>query len=126
MFFAIRPQTFNRSKRFGVLSGYHPKAFTISPPRVDEVVKKRLLFALKLAKGELELKSISSSITVNLQALEKYLNVLIYSFDKNKDLIEFIDNVCSGNIRSALEFVTIFIGSGHVDTQKILDIDFRR
>ena len=35
--------------------------------------------------------------------------------------MEFVDNVCSGNIRLALEFITTFIGSGHVDTGKILE-----
>jgi len=123
VFLALRPQTFHKSKKLGALSGYHPKAFTISPPRVDEVIRKRLLFASAVAEGKVELKSIASTISVKLRALQKYLNVLIYSFDINKDLIEFIDNVCSGNIRLALEFITTFIGSGHVDTQKILDIE---
>ncbi len=126
VFLAIRPQTFHRSKKVGALSGYHPKAFTISPPRVDEVAKKRLRFALKLAGGELELGSVASGISVKLEALKTYLDVLIYSFDNNDELIEFIDNVCSGNIRLALEFVTTFIGSGHVDTQKILDIEAKQ
>ncbi|MGB2805559.1 MAG: hypothetical protein WBD64_11770 [Candidatus Zixiibacteriota bacterium] len=124
VFFPIRPQTFHRSKKLGPLSAYHPKAFTIAPPRVDEVIKKRLLFALKIAKGELQVRSISS-VTLKLHQLEKYLNVLLYSFKENKKLVEFIDNVCRGNVRLVLEFVTTFIGSGHVDTKKILEIDAR-
>lgn len=123
VFVAIRPQTFHRSKKMGALTGYHPKAFTISPPRVDEVIKKRLEFALKVAQGEIELKSLPAGISVKLEALRTYLNVIISSFTRNEELIEFIDNVCSGNIRLALEFITTFIGSGHVDTQKILDIE---
>lgn len=122
VFLAIRPQTFHRSKKLGALSAYHPKVFTISPPRIDEVLRKRLSFALKIARGELEIQSLSS-ITLKLHLLEKYLDVLKYSFKENNELIEFIDNVCKGNVRSALEFVTTFIGSGHVDTQKILSID---
>lgn len=124
VFFAIRPETFHRSKKFGVLSGYHPKAFTISPPRVDDVINKRLRFALKIAKGEVKVQSVSS-IGVKLHQLADYLDVLIYSFNTNEELIEFIDNVCKGNIRLALEFVTTFIGSGHVDTRKILEKEDR-
>jgi hypothetical protein len=124
VFFAIRPQTFHRSKKFGVLSGYHPKAFTISPPRVGDVINKRLRFALKIAKGEVKVQSVSS-IGVKLHQLADYLEVLIHSFNTNEELIEFIDNVCRGNIRLALEFVTTFIGSGHVDTRKILDKEGR-
>jgi hypothetical protein len=51
---------------------------------------------------------------------------LLYSVENNHDLIEFIDNVCVGNIRLALEFVTTFVGSGHVNTQKMLDLDNRQ
>jgi len=126
VFLAIRPQTFHKSKKKGALSGYHPKAFTISPPRVDEVVIKRLNFALKIARGELALSALPHGIHIKLQDLEEYLNVLIYSFSENKELIEFIDNVCSGNIRLALEFITTFIGSGHVDTRKILEIEDKK
>lgn len=126
VFLSIRPQTFHRSKKTGALSGYHPKAFSIAPPRVDEVLKKRLSFALKVTKGEIELKTLSADVHVKLQQLDDYLNVLLYSFAVNRELIEFIDNVCSGNIRLALEFVTTFIGSGHVDTQKILDIEIKQ
>lgn len=121
VFLAIRPQTFHKSKKKGVLSGYHPKAFTISPPRVDEVVIKRPNFALKIARGEWALSSLPPGIHIKLQDLEIYLTVLVYSFSENKELMEFIDNVCSGNIRLALEFITTFIGSGHVDTGKILE-----
>ncbi len=46
VFVALRPETFHRSMRSGALSGYHPKAFTIAPPRIDEAIEKRLLFAL--------------------------------------------------------------------------------
>ncbi len=126
VFLSIRPDTFYRSKKVGALSGYHPKAFTISPPRVDRVIEKRLRFALKLAKGDIRLKGLDSNIFVKLEKLKTYLNLLLYSFDKNKELIEFIDNICIGNIRLALQFITIFIGSGHVDTEKILNIEERK
>ena len=37
-------------------------------------------------------------------------------------LIEFLDNMCGGNVRLALDFVRVFIDSGHVDTEKIISI----
>lgn len=123
IFLSIRPQTFHKSKKEGVLSAYHPKAFSISPPRVDEVINKRLRFAKRIADGELQITKIRSDIFIKLQKLNTYLDVLIYSFENNLNLIKFIDNVCTGNIRLALEFVTTFIGSGHVNTKKILDIE---
>lgn len=55
VFLTIRPQTYYKSKTEGALSGYHPKAFTIAPPRVDEVIQRRINFALKIARGEIKL-----------------------------------------------------------------------
>lgn len=37
-------------------------------------------------------------------------------------LIEFIDNICGGNVRVALDTVRGFFGSGHVDTGRIIRI----
>lgn len=122
VFFSVRPQTYHRSKRFGALSGYHPKAFSIKPPMVNDVLNKRLSFALKIAKGEAGISSLGSTI-VSCTHLHQYLEILISSFKTNDDLISFIDNICNGNIRLALELVATFIGSGHVDTRKILNID---
>lgn len=45
-FVSLRPETFNASRRAGSLSAYQPRVFTISPPRIDRVIRKRLEFAL--------------------------------------------------------------------------------
>ncbi len=119
IFISIRPETFNKSKATGTLSAYHPRAFTISPPRVDEVISKRFKFGIDLLKRGMVL---DSKISIKTNTLADYLSILNYSFTNNKYLIEFLENVCGGNIRLALELLKIFIGSGHVDTEKILTI----
>jgi len=120
VFISIRPETFYRSKISGTISAYHPRAFTIAPPRVDEVVKRRLIYGLKLLeRGQFPL---SGDVRVKSERLGNYIKVLIHSFSNNLYLMQFLDNMVGGNIRLALEFVRVFIGSGHVDTGKILDI----
>jgi len=42
VYIALRPETFHRSVSEGALSGYHAKAFTVAPPRIDRVLAKRL------------------------------------------------------------------------------------
>jgi len=117
VFISIRPETFYRSRLSGTLSAYHARAFTIAPPRVDEVVRKRLRYGgLSMALGS------DQEVTVKAESLHDYLQVLDYSFTQNRWLIEFLDNMCGGNIRLALDFLSTFIGSGHVDTEKILKI----
>jgi len=125
VFLTIRPQTFHRSKKLGALSGYHVKAFTISPPRIDDVLIRRLEFAKKITSGKVGPKSLPESISIRLPSLQSYIDVLLWSFSKNKELIEFIDNVSYGDIRLALDFVKTFIGSGHVNTEEILKAEER-
>jgi hypothetical protein len=118
VFLTIRPETFYRSKMSGTISAYHPRAFTIAPPRVDEVVIKRLGYGLKLLKNNQ--LALTGDVKVKSKNLEDYLAVLVYSFSNNLHLMQFLDNMVGGNIRLALSFVRSFIGSGHVDTGKIL------
>ena len=123
IFLTLRPQTYYKSKLDGALTGYHPKAFTIAPPRVDEVILKRLDFAQQIARGDKKISSLRDNFTIRLSTLLTYLEILEYSFSYNQELIEFIDNISYGNIRLALELITTFISSGHVDTEKILEKD---
>lgn len=118
VFLTLRPETFHRSMKRGALSGYHPKAFTISPPRIDEVIEKRLLFAQKITRGEIPLRNIN--ITTTFSKLDSLLQVLLISFKNNIHIIEFVDNLVYGNVRQAIELAKNFLGSGHVDTNKII------
>lgn len=120
VFISIRPETFYRSKVSGTISAYHPRAFTIAPPRVDKVVNRRLVYGLKLLERGQSL--LSGDVHVKSERLGNYIKVLIHSFSNNLHLMQFLDNMVGGNIRLALSFVGVFIGSGHVDTGKILDI----
>lgn len=121
VFVALRPSTFHRSLRSGSLSGYHPKAFTISPPRVDRVLRSRLEFCVKIAGGHVPLESLGAGTKIKLHALEKIMRSFLESLERPEGLIEFLDNIAGGNIRLALDLVRQFFGSGHVDTQKIVD-----
>ena len=60
VFVALRVETFYRSQRLGTLSGYHAKAFTIAPPRIDTVIEKRLNFALRLTTGKIPVQTLAN------------------------------------------------------------------
>lgn len=126
VFVSLRPETYHKSVKSGVLSGYHPITFTISPPRVDEVLEKRLNFALRIATGELSYQRNNSSGERSAKAEFHSIEALFRSFlgtiRDGEDLIEAIDNISGGNVRKALDFVRQFFGSGHVNAQKIVDI----
>lgn len=120
VFVSVRPQTFFRSKRSGALNAYPHKVFTISPPRIDKVIEKRLMFALKMAEGSVS-RDTHRGFEINAESLALFLKALLSSLRENPDLLEFLSNITGGNIRAAVEFVTGFIGSPGVDAEKIIN-----
>ena len=122
VFIAVRPQTFYKSKQAGSLTAYPHRVFTIAPPRVDEVMEKRLKFALSMAEGRIKMQPLLQGIEVHFPNIAIFLKALIYSLSKNEELVEFLSNITAGNIRAVVEFVTKFIGSPNVNAQKIIDI----
>lgn len=121
VFIAVRPQTFYRSKRSGVISAYPPKIFTIAPPRVDLVLKKRLDFTLKMSEGKIPVPTLDE-VKLNLSDLCYFIKALLYSLEYNKDLIELLSNITGGNIRDVIELVKNFIGNPNVESDKIIRI----
>ena len=118
---SIRPRTYFASKATGSLSAYPQRVLTISPPRVDLVLEKRLNFSLDLAEGRKPLDRLDG-ITIKLDSIAHFLKALIFSLRNNKDISELLSNITGGNIREALELVKGFIGSSNVDSDKIIDI----
>jgi GTPase SAR1 family protein len=123
VFVSLRPETFNISSQEGVLAAYHSKAFTIDPPRIDDVLIKRLKFGIKLANGEIAVPSLDGS-KLKLEQLRILLGVMIASLEyrQNKELPTFIENISYGNVREAIDMVKDFFGTGHINTEKIIRI----
>ena len=118
---SIRPRTYFTSKKSGSLSAYPQRILTISPPRIDLVLQKRLQFSLELAEGRAPLERLEG-ITVRLDSIATFLKALIYSLRNNRDLTELLSNITGGNIREALDLLKGFIGSANVDSEKIIEL----
>ncbi|WP_164856048.1 ATP-binding protein [Lujinxingia sediminis] len=122
VFVSLRPSTYYESLRNGALSGYHPKAFTISPARTDEVIKKRLNLARKILAGDSSVALTSPNIERMVPELSLIVRSFQNSFTKRGEIAEFVDNVAAGNLRQALDFVRDSFGSAHVNTKKMVEI----
>lgn len=122
VFVSLRPETFYRSRVGGSLAAYQPRVFTIAPPRIDDVLRRRLEFAQKRLLSSGSLESLGSGVTVQSEKLEAYVRAILYSLARNVSLIELIDNLSAGNVRRAVDFLVAFVGSGHVDSEKIVSI----
>lgn len=122
VFLALRPDTFHESRRSGALAAYQPRVFTVSPPRSDQVIVKRLKFAAERLKDDGRLPGFPVGLTLDSTTLLVYISVLIRAFTENEKLISVVDNLSSGNTRRALDFISTFVGSGYVQTSRILDL----
>jgi hypothetical protein len=59
---------------------------------------------------------------VDFQKVGAFLSIVKYSLDQSTEIVECVENLAGGNVRLALDFIKRLIGSGHIDTKKILDI----
>ncbi|GAA1210720.1 hypothetical protein GCM10009655_07220 [Rhodoglobus aureus] len=125
VFVALRPETFYTSEREGAISGYHPRVFTISPPRTDVMLSLRIDFALKQLRDAGRLNSFPNGVQVDSETLELFLQTLSDNLRANVPFVRVVDNLAGGNMRMALQFVTDFVGSGHINTQKIIEVQKR-
>lgn len=122
VFLALRPDTFHQSRRSGALAAYQPRVFTVSPPRSDQVIVKRLKFAAERLKEDGRLPGFPAGLTLDSTTLLVYISVLTKAFTENQKLISVVDNLSSGNTRRALDFISTFVGSGYVQTSRILEL----
>ncbi|UCI26740.1 type I restriction enzyme HsdR N-terminal domain-containing protein [Mesorhizobium sp. B2-8-5] len=122
VFVALRPATFYESKQKGALSAYQNKILTISPPPADEVVSKRLSFAVRVAEGKENLGSLGG-IALQLSNVVAFLRSTLRSITSNESIRQFLSNITGGNTRAVMELITGFCGSPNVDSRKIVEIE---
>jgi len=118
VFVALRPDTFNRSKKAGTLSAYLPRVFAVSPPRIDRVLEKRIAFARSRIPRD---ASGPDGVDFrNADALDQYLEAIRLSLRRSKALAELMDNLSGQNARRALELLTTVVSSPHARPERAL------
>ena len=119
-FIALMPDTFYQSKMRGrALSGYSQKVFTIFPPRIEQVIEKRLQFSLKVAQGKTRIKYLNN-VSLDLSNIVLFIKALLYSINNNKDIREMLSNITGGNVRLIIDFIAKFISNANVNSDKII------
>ncbi len=122
MFVALRPSTFYQSKLMGVLSGYQNRVLTIAPPPADEVLQRRIAFAVRVAEGKIAPEALTR-IRLNVSSIVLFLIATLRSIRDNEMIQLFLGNITGGNTRLVIELVTGFCGSPNVDSEKIVRIE---
>lgn len=122
VFVALRPSTYFESKARGAMSGYKNKILTISPPPADLVIQRRIAFALRVAEGKENHKTIAN-LRMQLTSVVAFLKTTLRSIKANQDIQRFLSNITGGNTRAVVELITSFFGSPNVDSEKIVRIE---
>jgi hypothetical protein len=106
----------------GALSGYQHKTLTISPPPADQVVLRRLSFAVRIAEGSIAPAALEN-IRFRFGNIVLFFNTTLRSIRDNDAIKAFLSNITGGNTREVIELVTAFFGSPNVDSEKIVRIE---
>ena len=122
VFVALRPSTFFQSKLTGALSGYQNRLLTISPPPADEVLRKRITFAVRVAEGKAAPNAMDG-IRLNIKSIVYFLTATLRSIRANEKIRTFLSNITGGNTRLVIELITSFCGSPNVDSKRIVEIE---
>ena len=122
VFVALRPATFYASKLGGALSGYKNEVLTISPPPADEVIRKRITFALRVAEGRIAPAALEG-VNLNLTNIVLFLKAMLRSIRSSSEIKTFLSNITGGNTRLVIELVTSFCGSPNVESERIVRIE---
>lgn len=122
VFVSLRPSTFYKSKLTGALSGYQNRILTIAPPPADEVLKKRITFAVRVAEGKIAPAALRG-IKLNLTNIVLFLKTTLRSIRDSDQIQIFLSNITGGNTRLVIELISGFCGSPNVDSEKIVRIE---
>jgi predicted type IV restriction endonuclease len=121
IFACLRPSTYYRSQKWGVLDSVAPKIISINAPDSKILLKKRFEYALEIAKGNINQIPSGKRISVNLPTVAEFIECCMDSL-RNNDLIKLFESVSNGNARRLLQYTKKIITNSHLDTKKIIKI----
>jgi hypothetical protein len=122
---ALREESYYTANLQKTLTAYTSRKFHIASPRFRKMIDSRIRFALDVLekdKGPTEYV-LRSGITIDRAAIADFLKIVETSiFEKNRNIARFIEALCFGNMREALDMFTTFMTSGATDVDKMLVI----
>jgi hypothetical protein len=125
---SMREESYYAASVQKTFTAYSNRKFHIASPRFRVLIGSRIRYALDvLQRTEDEMRVIlPSGIQFDRDAIADFLTIVQTSiFERNKNIARFIEAICFGNMRLALQMFTTFLASGATDVDKMLHI-FRR
>ena len=122
---ALREESYYTASIQKTLTAYTSRKFHIASPRFRRMIGSRIRFALELletSKGPIDYV-LPDGIQIDRKAIADFLRIIEVSiFERNRNIARFIEALCFGNMRLALDMFTMFMTSGATDVDKMLTI----
>jgi len=126
----LREESFFRATRSGVLDAYLVPKFLISSPTFEDLIRRRMHYAIELLQKDDDL--LSEYFGRRIEGLDKSLlisvfKILLNSIRRNrrvgKEILRFLNDISGGNMRQALRFFNTFMTSANTDVNEMLYIE---
>jgi hypothetical protein len=122
---ALREESYYTATIQKAFTAYSSRKFHIASPLFRKMIATRIDYAIDvLESGTERLEMIApSGIVVDRDAVIGFLRIVEHSvFERNRNIARFIEHICFGNMRLALQMFTNFLTSGATDVDKMLGI----
>ena len=120
----LREESYYAANTQRTLTAYTNRKFHIASPRFRRLIGSRIEFALQSLEDE-ETRSFITPEGIDFDAtsIATFLKIVEFSiFEQNRNIARFVESLCFGNMRMALEMFTTFLVSGATDVDKMLAI----
>jgi len=122
---SLREESYYTANLQRTLTAFTSRKFHIASPRFRKLIANRIRYALQIlerSRGPVEYV-LGGGISIDRAAIAAFLRIIENSiFERNKNIARFIEAICFGNMRHALDMFTLFMTSGATDVDKMLNI----
>lgn len=123
---ALREESYYTANIQKVFTAYINRKFHIASPAFRKMISHRIKYVLNIIDNTSVNKFPSLAELTHKQNISDFLKIVEKSiFEKNKNIASFIEHLCFGNMRVALQMFSTFLVSGATDVEKMLRI-YRR
>jgi len=125
---ALREESYYSASIQKTFTAYTNRKFHIASPRFRRLIDSRIQFALGVLENQTGAIDyvLRDGISIDRPAIADFLRIIETSiFERNLNIARFIEALCFGNMRLALDMFTTFMTSGVTDVDKMLNI-YRR
>jgi hypothetical protein len=122
---ALREESYYAASIQKTLTAYTSRKFHIASPQFRKLIDSRIKFALDILEKSIGPTDyvLHSGIPIDRTAIADFLRIIETSiFEQNHNIARFIEALCFGNMREALDMFTMFMTSGATDVDKMLNI----